>query len=495
VSVLLIGLFLMAGTISAQKTIQILSTKTTAPTFVPLANPSADLDQCRNGVNGDIPCAGTAWENGNVGDANSKYSEDQYLPYRMVFSNLVAGQDYVVVIGYDTIHNTKHAIDYLGSYNTQQIFPRSSDTAILRTGVDPCSGVTGCGGTPSTIPITQDPLVTSQLNPFTNAPIYEPGATAPQVMTMWGGTLTSFTYLSSTANNSGDTERRVAIVFHATSTNPVLAWSGHVAYAGDWGLGQSAGALQGSPYHMRFIGLCSATVTVCTTGGNQDRSLSASAVVVSGILNIQKVVNTIDGSGIANIDFPFTASNNAGLGANFTLRDDDAGPGQDIAQSPAIASFGATNAITVNEENFPNWTLQDLVCTGNGFATATTDKPVQPALHAGTAVITMNEGGIMTCVFTNSQASVTAAPAAVTGQIVSSTGSGLKGVTVILTDISTGEVKSALTNNFGYYNFSNLATEDFYRITVTSRRYTFSTTSRTFTLTDDLAGVDFIANE
>ena len=107
----------------------------------------------------------------------------------------------------------------------------------------------------------------------------------------------------------------------------------------------------------------------------------------------------------------------------------------------------------------------------------------------------MNEGGIMTCVFTNSQASVTAAPAAVTGQIVSSTGSGLKGVTITLTDISTGEVKSALTNNFGYYNFSNLATEDFYRIAVTSRRYTFSTTSRTFTLTDDLAGVDFIANE
>ena len=42
VSVLLIGLFLMSGTISAQK--KSLGIWPIAPTFAPLANPSANLD-------------------------------------------------------------------------------------------------------------------------------------------------------------------------------------------------------------------------------------------------------------------------------------------------------------------------------------------------------------------------------------------------------------------------------------------------------------------
>src|SRR5215468_3002370 len=82
----LAGLFLMTAMVAAQK--------------IPTANPSADLDQCRNG-DGTAPCDVTSnnnlgWVNGNVGHSNSQYSEDQYLPYRMRFTNLVVGTNYTV---------------------------------------------------------------------------------------------------------------------------------------------------------------------------------------------------------------------------------------------------------------------------------------------------------------------------------------------------------------------------------------------------------------
>src|ERR1043165_4566900 len=92
--VLLAGLFLMAAAGLAQKI------------DAPTANPAANLDQCRNGADGSIPCTGSAWVNANAGAQNSQYSEDQYIPYRMTFTNLVVGTNYTVVIGYDVTHSS-----------------------------------------------------------------------------------------------------------------------------------------------------------------------------------------------------------------------------------------------------------------------------------------------------------------------------------------------------------------------------------------------------
>src|SRR5437763_1245129 len=101
-AVLLVGLFLMVTAVPAQRD----ATKTLDATTAPTANPAGDLDQCRNGVDGLTPCSGAAWENGNVGQSNSAYSEDQYLPYRMRFSNLTVGTTYLVVLGYDTLQSS-----------------------------------------------------------------------------------------------------------------------------------------------------------------------------------------------------------------------------------------------------------------------------------------------------------------------------------------------------------------------------------------------------
>ena len=64
----------------------------------------------------------------------------------------------------------------------------------------------------------------------------------------------------------------------------------------DWGAGNSAVAISGSPYHMRLIDLDG-------SGGNQDRSLSAAAVIFPGSITIIK-----DAAPNGPQDFGFTAT-------------------------------------------------------------------------------------------------------------------------------------------------------------------------------------------
>jgi hypothetical protein len=242
---------------------------------------------------------------------------------------------------------------------------------------------------------------------------------------------------------------------------------------------------------MRLIGLCATTtppapVGGCTEGGNQDRSLSADAVIIAGIINIVKVVNTVDGSGSANTAFGFTASTGFGS-TSFSLIDDNAGPGIDTKQSQAITAFGAANAVTVTENSISGWTLADISCTTNVASSATT------SLVSRNAVITTNAGGVTTCTFTNTQLSVTAAPANISGRALTADGVAIKNVSVVLTDASTGLTRYALTNQFGYYVFDNVMTDDFYVLSISSKRYTFSPSTRSFTLTDNLADQDFVS--
>src|SRR5580765_4404652 len=142
--ILLAGVCLLVAAVSAQK--------------IPTANPSADLDACRNGPTGNDPCIGNNWVNGNLGSSNSHYSEDEYVPYRMRFSNLTPGTSYSVVIGYDTTHNGKRAFDYLGGAGDFKIIDRLTDLAAARI-VDACDNGVLCSGLGNTFTIPRDPLV------------------------------------------------------------------------------------------------------------------------------------------------------------------------------------------------------------------------------------------------------------------------------------------------------------------------------------------------
>ena len=87
----------------------------------------------------------------------------------------------------------------------------------------------------------------------------------------------------------------------------------------------------------------------------------------------------------------------------------------------------------------------------------------------------------------------TAAPAAIMGRVLSSNGSPLCGINISVRDITTGEVRTATTNSFGYYTFEDLRVEDFYQLFVSSKHYRFQNPSMMFTLFDNVAGMDFFA--
>jgi hypothetical protein len=115
---------------------------------------------------------------------------------------------------------------------------------------------------------------------------------------MWGGTITSVSAygLSGCAPTSSNTDNSITITFAATTSTPVLAWGGHVADQSSWGLGNAAGSISGSPYHMA-LDECSFSC------GSQDRALQAGQN--SGVLPIPGLATTASPSSGAVGD-PFT---------------------------------------------------------------------------------------------------------------------------------------------------------------------------------------------
>jgi hypothetical protein len=272
------------------------------------AGPAVNLDQCRNGglvVNGvqtSIQCAGggsgnSGWVNGNAGASNGHYAEGESISYRARITGLTAGAQVVVVMGYDVVHGGVHAIDYLTDKNRWQ----SPETSVGAKPDLPCSGVTGCNATALTAPIpspTPNVQVDTTMTLANGCEVVGSGATQQPV--------TSFTAIPAAqrvmeffdaqpaASNAiqlvgpvpnlldrnGDQEQQVSVTFTAITANPVLAWGGHIASRLDWGCAgapQSASGISGSPYHMRIKNI---TVNGSPINlGNQDRSLSAGAVI------------------------------------------------------------------------------------------------------------------------------------------------------------------------------------------------------------------------
>jgi uncharacterized repeat protein (TIGR01451 family) len=335
-----------------------------SPTSVLAANPSASLDQCANdpapspSSNGCDTNA-TQWVNGNLGESKSVYFEGDSIPYRLIFDNLSTTGSHAVTIEWDTTKSGKHAIDYIDTY-TQSVLDANA-----------CLGVTSCGalqpfGLANAIPA--DPQVTG-------------AGVAPIAghFSMYGGLITNISAYSYSAGTgfAGDKSASVVITFTATQANPVLAWGGHIASRKDWGKADSAVAISGSPYHTRLIDLDGA-------GGNQDRSLSAQAVIFPGQITIVK--NTTGG----NSTFGFTASP-LPLPASFSIMT-SGGTGSLV--TPIATNF---TTYTVTEPAKAGWDLTGIVCvidplTLNGGTTSTSGR---------TGTINLNEGEFATCTFSN----------------------------------------------------------------------------------------------
>jgi hypothetical protein len=344
---------------------------TTAFADPPGGNPSADLDQCANGSlssPNDPACSPDEWVNGNLGSSKAHYFEGDSVPYRLVMGNLSLPGPHTVTIEWDTTKGGKHAIDYLTS------FDRTVTTA------DPCAGVAGCSGPANTFPIPLD----GQVDDGADEPIDQIGG----VFSLYGGTITSvgvdpFYLYPDGTDFAGDKTARISIAFDADVANPVLAWGGHISSRDDWGPDAAAVAIPGSPYHMRLIDLDG-------SGGNQDRSLSADAVIFPASITIIK--DAIPDSAQA---FGFTAT--GGLSpAGFTLDDDGADPPSNTqVYSGILVTANNGNNYTITEQTVSGWDLTSLDCE------VETDLGGSQIEAPPSASINLREGENVSCTFVN----------------------------------------------------------------------------------------------
>lgn len=435
---------------------------------LPSKRPEVDgnLDQCANGAVGGaaVPCSGIAWQNGNLNQNQAHYHEGESIPYRIVFSGMLTGSTNTVTIEWDTTENSggNHAIDYLTT------FDRTETTA------NPCSGVADCNLlVRETFAIPPDPRVAAGRDGIpgnSDDVAQEPGA-----LTFYNAQILSVSNYTFTGDFETGSQTSVTITFKALSATPVLAWSGHIATRLDWGIDHSAIAISGSPYHTRII-------EINGSGGNQDRSLSASAVIFPGQITIIK-----DARPNTSQIFGFAATGPDV--SNFSLIDDGTGTGNSQLFAN-LTNFGAANAVAVTE-NMPvnNYFLTQINCVeeasgGAGQQNSTVN------VQTRTANIVLEEGESVTCTFVN--AVPTAATALISGRIFDIFGGAVKDVIVSVT-APNGDVRSTRTNNFGAYRFSELPVGESYVITVRSRRYTFAADSIIVTLMNDLNGQDFTA--
>jgi len=263
-----------------------------------------------------------------------------------------------VTIEWDTTKSSKHAIDYIDSFNQSVL------------NANPCLGVVGCNfATPNNFAIPADPqVVGAGVTPIAGN------------LSMYGGTISSVSAYSYSAGAGfvGDKSASITITFTASVANPVLAWGGHIAARKDWGLDNSAVSIPGSPYHTRLIDLDGA-------GGNQDRSLSAEAVIFPGFIHIIK--NTTGG----DATFGYTASPSPL--SNFNITTVNGTGEQDFNNITNFQSY------TVTENSPPlHWVFDNLNCS-----VASANGGTQTVSNM-TATIDLKEGEQVTCTYANHHA-------------------------------------------------------------------------------------------
>jgi subtilisin family serine protease len=186
----------------------------------------------------------------------------------------------------------------------------------------------------------------------------------------------------------------------------------------------------------------------------------------------------------ATVAFPYTATRLAA--SSFSLVDNSA------YQDSNVTSFGSTNPIVVTEAPVDGYQLTAIDCTQtlNGITSAA-DATVDVA--SKTASIVAQPGADILCTYTSNVLAPTAAGAFIMGRVADTKGQGVRGIVLNLTDTSTGEVFSAITNTFGYYSFADRPAGHYYILTVRSdKKWQAINPTRTISLVDNVAGMDFI---
>ena len=412
------------------------------------------LEQC---AQLDAPCDGAhpdQWVNGNLNANNSLYVEGDSVAYRALVTDLTVGATYALTIGWDTVENGKHVIDQLTAHD------RSEAAA------DPCAGV-GCVGVDDELPIPVDPqVVAAGVTPVGDRAIAITGGafTLPGTVIANTGNLCGAGSCTITANPgpygptgdfAGTAQNSITVWFTASAEDAVLAWGGHIATRADWGAGNSAAAVSGSPFHMRLLDLRCSDDSTCSSG-NMDRSIQSAAVVYPASIVL---VKTIDGGGSG--EFAFTGGPTPV--ADVTLAVD--GPDGDERRFDGLVPPGRYTISESVPAGFGDPEVTCLVAGANGGSVDVDGAAVE---------VVVGEGETVTCTFVNIPVSSTS-----TSTSTSSTS----------TSTSTSSTSTSTSTSSTSSSSTSTSTSTSSTSTSTSTSSTSSSTSSTTATTVVAAGV------
>lgn len=258
---------------------------------------AANLDQIRNGPASDP--SKNFWDNfdnpqhinGNAGESNAHYIEGHSISYRSLITGVAIGKVYEYVIEYDTKHSGRMAIDYITHF--QRLLPHTQFGHPAET-INPLIFESGSNEyllTPTSTNTFAIPPPLQDSTPVAGQPQTSFNALSAndKLFTIYNGLITAIEYVREEPLTTSATESKtsVRIRFTAHDDSVVLAWGGHIASQEDWFFipgtttPRSAAGISGSPYHTRHLSMRNVTDNQNISLGNQDRSLSAKAVIAA----------------------------------------------------------------------------------------------------------------------------------------------------------------------------------------------------------------------
>lgn len=247
---------------------------------------------------------------------------------------------------------------------------------------------------------------------------------------------------------------------------------------------------------------------VAGTNANTDRAFGAipTSTIFFGIGDASWGLRLVNSGAvpISSISVGFTGEywRNATEDNSITFSYNIVGPAGDITDL-TTGTYTAVPALTYNPASRTGTGALD----GNAAANRTVFAPTSivlstPLLPGGEIMLRWTDEGIS--VFTGDDGlaiddvavavvGVTAADATIAGRVTDSFGRAISSAQVRVQDIA-GTSKVFYTNTFGYYSVPGLDVGQTYVLSVSARRYTFANPSMVISLTDSVAGANFVAS-
>lgn len=390
----------------------------------PLPPTKFNLDQVRNG-SADKRVNPADWVNGNAGSSNAHYVEGYSIPYRVDITDLPVGT-HSLDIEWDIRQSGANAIDFVTNYDLIN-FPAGSHVFNFGHTAETINPLTEAGpwadGSSSIIPNPNLPA--GAVTTYYNSVMAYSNASGPaNKFSVWNANITNMFYVSEGSLAAQSSSTRLRIIFANIAEHVVISWGGHIAKGeGVWGNGNSASAVEGSPYHTRLISWdLDGDGNNQTSIGNQDRSLSAAAVLdppiceLDGPSTLQCTATSSFTSGVAasdlsqgvSFDWDIIDATNCGT---VTLLNETVGSVSVTTSSACGCTFSVVykiiksgeevsrcvKNITVTDTQAPGFTSSptgsDLGCNPTGLPA-----PVNPSAtdNCGTPTVTSSEGSIST---------------------------------------------------------------------------------------------------